>query len=957
MGKIKKIAYSFMIGDLFNYGHLKVLELAKKNTDYHICGVISDNIAQNWTSPLICTYEERKEVIEKIIYVDEVYMQDSMDPTKNLEQIHEKYPDAKIYLIQSHHLWGSPLGTDYIKQIKGEVITHDFYPSLSRDYMIKTFYNFFVEKKIFNNFVFNDLKIGDINYFQKQFSTKANTLGNLKALLKNAMIEKEFIFTAEEWEKEENQITSHITGLFENNRIVIRSSSLNEDSLEYSNAGFYESLLNIDSKNDTEIKNAVNKVLESYKKGYNFSKQNQILVQKQTEDAIISGVIFTRNLWSNTPYYLINYDDISNKTDTVTSGMGSKKLEILRDVLIKNIDKKWQNLIIAVREIESFFIGTTLDIEFAIKENGTIVIFQARPLAANSKFYSLDDNFIVKNIEKCKQKYLNLITKTKILSDELSLSDMAFWNPSELIGDRPNYLDYSLFNHLIMKSNWNEALVLLGYTEVNDNLLILIGNKPYINIHHAFLSLLPDKIPIELKKKLLNFYNKQLKNNPELHDKIEFEIVHNCYRFDFDTKSNELLKNGFSLEEIVLLKNSLIDLTNNIINKFFDIVKQNDESIKQLEDKFNDINKKKNNISDWQQKLNLIFELIEDCKQFGINPFCRLARLAFIGKAILTNLKDSDIISSKDYDEFMNSICTIATEMNNDFFQLINNKLSFDDFINKYGHLRPGTYDITKLPYKKMFQFNQSMHSSQVSIPFEKESIGYLKDNIITKITEICRTHKIKADGCSLIEFIKKSIQLRELYKFIYTKNISLALELIAEIGEEFGFNRDEMSNLDYYSIINNRLNCNKEELINIWKNLITSRKEEARLNSLLSLPSIIFSKEDFVVVQFYMTKPNFITDLIVQGEIVILEKEKEVVDINNKIIVIEKADPGYDWIFTKKIKALITKYGGAASHMAIRCAEFNIPAAIGCGDIIFSKILKSNKIVLDCKNKTINNL
>ena len=51
-----------------------------------------------------------------------------------------------------------------------------------------------------------------------------------------------------------------------------------------------------------------------------------------------------------------------------------------------------------------------------------------------------------------------------------------------------------------------------------------------------------------------------------------------------------------------------------------------------------------------------------------------------------------------------------------------------------------------------------------------------------------------------------------------------------------------------------------------------------------------------------------------------------------------------FDWIFTFKIKGLITKFGGAASHMAIRCAEFQIPAAIGCGEIIFNELLKQKK-------------
>ena len=40
--------------------------------------------------------------------------------------------------------------------------------------------------------------------------------------------------------------------------------------------------------------------------------------------------------------------------------------------------------------------------------------------------------------------------------------------------------------------------------------------------------------------------------------------------------------------------------------------------------------------------------------------------------------------------------------------------------------------------------------------------------------------------------------------------------------------------------------------------------------------------------------------------------------DVQDKIVVLPKADPGYDWIFAKGIKGFITKYGGVASHMEI---------------------------------------
>ena len=70
---------------------------------------------------------------------------------------------------------------------------------------------------------------------------------------------------------------------------------------------------------------------------------------------------------------------------------------------------------------------------------------------------------------------------------------------------------------------------------------------------------------------------------------------------------------------------------------------------------------------------------------------------------------------------------------------------------------------------------------------------------------------------------------------------------------------------------------------------------------------------------------------------------------VDGKIVLIESADPGYDWIFSRPICGLITRYGGANSHMAIRCAEFELPAAIGCGEQIFERARKSLSVELQC--------
>lgn len=65
-------------------------------------------------------------------------------------------------------------------------------------------------------------------------------------------------------------------------------------------------------------------------------------------------------------------------------------------------------------------------------------------------------------------------------------------------------------------------------------------------------------------------------------------------------------------------------------------------------------------------------------------------------------------------------------------------------------------------------------------------------------------------------------------------------------------------------------------------------------------------------------------------------------------VIVLEAADPGYDWVFAHSPGALVTAYGGANSHMAIRCAELGVPAAIGVGPQAHAVVAAARSVAVD---------
>ena len=122
------------------------------------------------------------------------------------------------------------------------------------------------------------------------------------------------------------------------------------------------------------------------------------------------------------------------------------------------------------------------------------------------------------------------------------------------------------------------------------------------------------------------------------------------------------------------------------------------------------------------------------------------------------------------------------------------------------------------------------------------------------------------------------------------------------------------------------------------------------QITKALRLPQVFSKALDIHVVPLRLSEPNFITHNSVTGPCLRLGEHDNVPDnMAGAVVLIENADPGFDWIFAYGIAGLVTKFGGANSHMAIRCAEFGIPAAIGCGEQIFDRLWAARSVEINC--------
>ncbi len=144
--KIKSIVYTSVTGDLFHYGHLRLLTIANTLGDFHVCGVLTDDAIKAYKEEPVANLSERKAIISSLRCVDMVMVQKKLDPTENLKLLNEQFPDAKLILVLGSN-WKKVPGAEYIKKIKGEIIQPNFYEKLSTDNVIKKIFRVYGGKR------------------------------------------------------------------------------------------------------------------------------------------------------------------------------------------------------------------------------------------------------------------------------------------------------------------------------------------------------------------------------------------------------------------------------------------------------------------------------------------------------------------------------------------------------------------------------------------------------------------------------------------------------------------------------------------------------------------------------------------------------------------------------------------------------------------------------------------
>ena len=691
-------------------------------------------------------------------------------------------------------------------------------------------------------------------------------------------------------------------------QIIIRSNSSKEDTDETSSAGKFLSIGPIDKNDISLIKKSWNEVLQSYEKDDN----NTVIFQDYVDGAKSVSVLTSYKVGTDSPYRTFS-TYYGSQTDAVTSGRYNKIKNFFIHRSLDNLPEKFKEhykFFKIQNQLENLFGNKQLDIEIVTDHKEEPLLLQVRPLMGKvikKEPIMVERSVIDENVKRYKE--LIPTTDDRFGTNQI-YSNMSDMNPAEMIGKKPDNIAFSLYRFMFTDTTWNKQRGEFGYRIYSGGKLMeLFNNVAYINVNHSLNSFLTRNIKNETCEKIINYQLNKLETYPHLHDSIEFDISRSSYTFETDEKFGEEYKNIIDSKEIIQWHHDLIEIdsfNSSTLHKNNEIIL---DAFSNLDDSFQYLDK----------------ENIKFVRDNMALPFTHHSRLGFVYFAQLNNFLKNGVINEEEKQNLLLSVNSISTKMKQDAYRVKTGDISLNDFLSIYGHVRAGNYNLSSSNLKSNISFAESLiNTSNEPIPSEP-----LKIDIFKKIDDYFNLNKISYTSENWVEMFQLAVSTRENSKFYYTKGID---GILSEVEEKNISDRELFKLLDFEYNDMNTYNQKIEDTL---------------------MPDVITSSDDFYAYEEMNKDGNYIGQGTVSGEILFLDgTENNRNNLDNKIIVIPAADPGWDWIFNYKIKSLITEFGGPNSHMAIRCAEHNIPAILGIGEKNFSAILNSKNLVVDFSNE-----
>lgn len=775
------------------------------------------------------------------------------------------------------------------------------------------------------------------------FSSKADTLAALSRW-PDLHIPALFAFTVAEWRRDaaavrENALRALAPG--GGLRVAVRSSCRREDSGAASGAGVFLSLLDVPLDGSATFADAVDRVIASYGDA---APEDQVLVQPMVPGAAVTGVIMTRALADGAPWFVINYDDESGQTDTVTGGTHvGKTVYVYREAREEDFDSPRLAAFVALaRRLEALCGTDALDIEFCLDRGNTLHLLQVRPICAGRQWNTPAPDAPMGRVADFVAAHTG--PSPGLFGQHSILGVMPDWNPAEMIGILPRPLAASLYRTLITSRVWTTARERMGYRQLPPTeLMLLVFGRPYIDVRASFNSFLPAGLEAVTCEILVNAWLERLEANPQFHDKIEFEVAQTALDFSFDATLDALYPGLLTARRREEFRDALTRLTRACLDLSpSGTLASALDAVAELRGR----QAARAPVTVMEPgRLEDLAPLLARCRKYGTVPFSILARHAFIAEGLLRSAVAAGALAPERLQAFKATVRTVSGELSREFLDVCEGRRDAAAFLRKYGHLRPGSYDILTPRYvdrPHIFSDGAGMARPRPAPPF------VLTPAERRDLAALLQRATLGATPEELLEYARRAIAGRENAKFIFSRDLSDALEIIAFFAEEAGLDREDASFMEIQPLLDWTTSARPESAREHFGRLVAANRELLARAAGLKLGYLIRSVRDVYVAPQHRAAPNFVGSGEACAPVARLFAGSPCdMDLSGKIVCIENADPGFDWIFTRNIAGLVTRFGGANSHMAIRCAEYGLPAAIGAGERLFAMAAEAQTLYI----------
>jgi hypothetical protein len=737
------------------------------------------------------------------------------------------------------------------------------------------------------------------------------------------------VITFAHWTRHRADAICAIRERFTEPFLAVRSNTDDEDNLSQSQAGHFKTELNVAGHSADNLARAIDAVFHSYAMT---NDACSVLVQPMVDNVRACYVASTHMMEDLAPYYVLSFGGGRDSTVVTNGTQPVTTIYVARNEGFADLDDDCREVLRALQEVERI-IDEPFETEMVLNGTGAVLL-QVRPIVLRGSTTIFRSSELA-HLRAEVRRELAFDEETDVCGSRRLYGQMPDWNPAELLGAHPKPLALSLFRYLISRESWREARSAFGYRKIGkSDLLREFAGRPYVDVRLSFNSLLPAGLDAACGARLVDAWSARLHDAPGLHDKVEFDVASTIVDFDFERRHLALYPHVFDRAELRDYRARLLTVTKACLDA------------SRLQFTLDGLRICRSDLGANIDTPRALTRLLEHIRVHAARPFAQVARQAFAAEALLRSAVRRGALDAARLATMRARIPTVVADLLDAWSSLGACGDEGEMLVGRFGHLRPGTFEISVPTYaargKKFFSATapriRGHHAPFAWTATERADIDAL-----------CRESGIDFGAEHLLRLYAESVQAREYGKFVLSHAVSLLLERIADHGKCQELDRDTLAWLTVDRILD--ADTRTVELLGIAAH--ARRRHEAERS--LRLPALLDAHDDLRVVRCLPCVPNFQGRGVVEGRILEVGPHTNPSSLPlRSIVAMEAADPGYDWIFSRRPTALITAYGGPNSHMAIRCGEMRCGAVLGYGVENFRRLLQATRVAIDFDSGTL---